>query len=435
MNRASETKGNLALFDTMESNVRTYCRDFPALFSHAQGSFLTDVEGKTYLDFFSGAGALNYGHNNPALQEPLINYIRSNGISHGLDFHTVAKRAFLESLQERVLKPRGFNYKVQFTGPTGANAVEAALKLARKVTGRTNVVAFTNAFHGMSLGALAATANPDKRAGAGIALNGVSFMPYEGYLGNDMDAFAVMERLLAQGGGVDKPAAILVETVQGEGGLRSASAHWLQRVQQLAKSLGALLIVDDIQAGCGRCGDFLSFEALGVVPDLVCLSKSLSGYGLPMSIALIRPDLDVWQPGEHNGTFRGNCLAFVTARAAIEQYWSEPTFAHSLHDKCRHLELKLQTLRQSLSRLHGLHVTTPGRGFMRGIDVGNGAHAAAASARAFKDGLLIETCGINGQVLKLLPALTIENDQLEHGLSILERAIATTGYPRMRQAA
>ena len=287
----------------------------------------------------------------------------------------------------------------------------------------------------MSLGALAATASPGKRAGAGVALHGVSFMPYEGYLGQDMDAFLVMECLLATGGGIDKPAAILVETVQGEGGLRSASAQWLQRVQNLARSLGALLIVDDIQAGCGRCGDFFSFEALGVCPDLVCLSKSLSGYGLPMSVTLIRPDLDVWQPGEHNGTFRGNSLAFVTARAAIEQFWRDPSFAHSLRAECEHLELMLHSLRQNLDQQHGIEVTIPGRGFMRGIDVGNGEHAAAARARSFKDGLLVETCGVNGQVLKLLPALTIENDQLEKGLSILGRAIAATRYPALRKVA
>lgn len=435
MNTVTPISSDFGLFDAIESNVRAYCRDFPTVISHARGSQLTAIDGTRYLDFFSGAGALNYGHNNSALQGPLIEYIRSNGITHGLDFHTVAKHEFLESLQDHIFKPRQLDYKVQFTGPTGTNAVEAALKLARKVTGRTNVVAFTNAFHGMSLGALAATANPGKRAGAAISLQGVSFMPYEGYLGTEIDAYAVMEGLLAEGGGVDPPAAILVETVQGEGGLRSASKQWLRSVQGLAQSIGALLIVDDIQAGCGRCGDFFSFEALGVIPDLVCLSKSLSGYGLPMSITLIRPDLDVWKPGEHNGTFRGNSLAFVTARAAIEHFWSDPMFAQALQAKCAHLDRELRLMQHRLKTHHGIDVAAPGRGFMRGIDISDRAHAAAASRHAFRNGLLIETCGVHGQVLKLLPALTIDHDELDQGLLILERAVIETSRGELRKAA
>lgn len=315
------------------------------------------------------------------------------------------------------------DHKVQFTGPTGANAVEAALKLARKVTGRSNVIAFTNAFHGMSLGALAATTNPSKRAGAGTVLAGVTFMPYDGYHGPDVDAFQIMERMLARGAGVDAPAAFVVECVQGEGGLRSASARWLQKLVSLAHSIGALLIVDDIQAGCGRCGEFFSFEALDVTPDIVCLSKSLSGYGLPMSINLIRPHLDIWEPGEHNGTFRGNNLAFVTARAAIQTYWANPAFGEELAEKAEVLDIRLHTLRQTVLERYGLNAALPGRGFMRGIDLGDGQMAAAVSARAFKSGLLIETCGVSGQVLKLLPPLTIAPEALGNGLAILEAAL------------
>lgn len=411
------------VFEKLESNVRSYCRDFPVVFTESIGSVVTDMDQRSYIDFFSGAGALNYGHNNPKLREPLLEYIRSNGITHSLDFYTLAKRGFIQSFQDMVLAPRQLVYKFQFTGPTGTNAVEAAMKLARKVTGRTNIIAFSNAFHGMSLGALAATTNPQKRIGAGLPLGGVTFMPYDGYFGESVDSFDIMTRMLSKGGGVDAPAAFLFETIQGEGGLRTASASWTQRVQELAKSIGALVIVDDIQAGCGRSGTFFSFEGLGISPDIVCLSKSLSGYGIPMSLNLIKPEYDVWQPGEHNGTFRGNNLAFVTAKAAVEQHWQTDSFKTELSEKIEALDTFLNELQEKIFIEFGLKVHIPGRGFLRGINLGCGDLAGRVSTLAFRDGLIVETCGVHGQVVKLLPALTIGSNQLEDGMSILEAAI------------
>jgi diaminobutyrate-2-oxoglutarate transaminase len=420
------TRNNdMNIFESLESNVRTYCRDFPAVFTEAVGSVIRDSNGHSYTDFFSGAGALNYGHNNPKLQTPLLEYLRSNGVTHSLDFFTLAKRDFIQTFQDKLLEPRQLQYKFQFTGPTGTNAVEAAMKLARKVTGRTNIIAFSNAFHGMSLGALSATSNPQKRIGAGLPLGGVTFMPYDGYFGATVDAFEVMARMLAKGGGIDVPAAFLFETIQGEGGLRTASASWTQRLQDLARSLGSLVIVDDIQAGCGRSGTFFSFEGLGISPDIVCLSKSLSGYGIPMSLNLIKPEHDLWNPGEHNGTFRGNNLAFVTAKAAIEEYWQDDSFKSELSDKIDALDLRLEELQQRVLAGLGKEVRIPGRGFMRGIDLGCGDLASRVSALAFRDGLIVETCGVHGQVVKLLPALTIELSRLQDGMSILEAAIIT----------
>lgn len=410
------------IFQSLESNVRSYCREFPAVFTEAFGSLIKDTTGRTYIDFFSGAGALNYGHNNALLQAPLLEYIRAGGITHGLDFHTEAKRDFIRAFHEHLLRPRSLDYKLQFTGPTGTNAVEAALKLARKITGRNNIIAFSNAFHGMSLGALAATTNPSKRASAGMPLGGVTFMPYDGYLGENVDAFDVMASLLADGSGVDRPAAFLLETIQGEGGLRTASSSWLRRVQALAKSMEALVIVDDIQAGCGRSGRFFSFEGTGVVPDIVCLSKSLSGYWLPLSVNLLKPEHDVWLPGEHNGTFRGNNLAFVTARAAIEHHWRGDAFADELAEKIDTLDLRLVSLQEHL-RARGITARVRGRGFMRGIDLGCGEFASRACAQAFRDGMIVETCGVRGQVVKLLPALTISPELLDQGMSLLENAI------------
>ncbi|MDT3400794.1 diaminobutyrate--2-oxoglutarate transaminase, partial [Streptomyces sp. B1866] len=313
-----------SVFESLESEVRSYCRGWPAVFDHAQGSRLYTEDGRAYLDFFAGAGALNYGHNNPALKRALLDYLARDGVTHSLDMATTAKRAFLETFQTTVLRPRDLPYKVMFPGPTGTNAVEAALKLARKAKGREAVVSFTNAFHGMSLGSLAVTGNAFKRAGAGIPLVHSTPMPFDHYLDGQVPDFLWFERLLAdRGSGLDQPAAVIVETVQGEGGINVARPEWLRALADLCHRHDMLLIVDDIQMGCGRTGPFFSFEEAGIVPDIVTLSKSISGYGLPMALTLFRPELDLWEPGEHNGTFRGHNPAFITATAALDTYWTD----------------------------------------------------------------------------------------------------------------
>ncbi|ELX13933.1 diaminobutyrate--2-oxoglutarate transaminase EctB [Janthinobacterium sp. HH01] len=409
-------------FERHESNVRSYCRDFPALFFRAKGSEIFSVDQQSRIDFFMGAGALNYGHNSEPLKRALLAYIEDDGISHSLDFYTQAKQAFIVAFQERILQPRGLRYKLQFTGPTGTNAVEAALKLARKVTGRTNVIAFSNAFHGMSLGSLAVTASPKKRQGAGLPLTDVAFMPYDGYLGDGVDSIDYIERMLAPGSGIDAPAAFIVETIQGEGGLRYASAAWMRRLAALAQRCGALLVVDDIQSGCGRSGRFFSFEEMDIVPDIVCLSKSLSGYGTPLSVNLIKPQHDIWEAGEHNGTFRGNNQAFVTAKAAIDEFWRDRQFEIALGGKIAYLTDRLE---RSVARILPKvpQAARRGRGFMQGIAVGDGELSQLVSQLAFQSGLIAETCGVNGEVVKLLPALTIDDRTLANGLDLLDRAL------------
>lgn len=424
---APATPHSLDIFELKESNVRSYCRDFTHTFHTAEGSTLTSEQGQVFIDFFSGAGALNYGHNNPVLKAALLDYIDSNGITHGLDFKTTAKKSFLTAFDEQILAPRNLKYKVQFPGPTGTNAVEAAIKLARKYTGRQNIVAFTNAFHGMSLGSLALTSNPRKRAGAGVTLNNVTFMPYDRYFGDDLDTSLYLANMLRSGSGVDKPAAIVLETVQGEGGVNSASAAWVQAVQRIAREHDILLIIDDIQAGCGRTGDFFSFEALGVTPDIVTLSKSISGYGLPLSLVLLAPHLDVWEPGEHNGTFRGNNLAFVTGKAVIDHYWSDASFTRVLRTKADLLEQGLLALSERFAAKAPNRLK--GRGFFRGIEFQDKDLAQKVAAQAYAGGLIIETSGIDNQVLKFLPALTIPPAQITQGLHILEQAFAEVTAP------
>ncbi|HEY4018612.1 MAG TPA: diaminobutyrate--2-oxoglutarate transaminase [Pseudonocardiaceae bacterium] len=411
----------MTIFDELESEVRSYCRSWPIVFDRALGSHVWDEQGNEYLDFFAGAGALNYGHNNPVLKKALLDYLTRDGITHSLDMHTVAKREFLETFDEIVLKPRRLDYKVMFPGPTGANAVEAALKLARKVTGRESIVNFTNAFHGMTLGALSVTGNSMKRGGAGIPLVHATPMPYDHYLDDKVPDFIWLEKLLADSGsGLNEPAAVIVETVQGEGGINVARAEWLRGLADLCHRNGMLLIVDDVQMGCGRTGPFLSFEEAGIVPDIVCLSKSIGGFGGPMAMTLFRPELDIWEPGEHNGTFRGYNPAFVTATAALNTYWRTPDLQASTLAKGGRVGEALAAIAAAVP---SEGITTKGRGLARGLAFDNGELARKVCTTAFERGLLMETAGPNGEVAKLMPALTITDEELDKGLTILREAV------------
>ncbi|MER5770029.1 diaminobutyrate--2-oxoglutarate transaminase [Streptomyces sp. NPDC001985] len=412
---------DLSVFETLESEVRSYCRGWPVVFDRAQGSELFDEDGGRYLDFFAGAGSLNYGHNNPVLKRALLDYLERDGITHGLDMATTAKRGFLRAFENLVLRPRDLPYKVMFPGPTGTNAVEAALKLARKVKGRGTVVSFTNSFHGMSLGSLAVTGSAFKRAGAGVPLVHGTPMPFDRYLDGRAPDFLWFERLLEDpGSGFDRPAAVIVETVQGEGGVNVARPGWLRALAELCRGQDMLLIVDDVQMGCGRTGAFFSFEEAGIVPDIVTLSKSISGYGLPMALCLFTPALDIWEPGEHNGTFRGNNPAFVTATAALDAYWADGQME-------RHTRARGQLVESRLRAIAAEHpqavAECRGRGLAWGLECADKPLAARVARRAFALGLLVETSGTLGEVVKLLPPLTASADELDEGLSILARAV------------
>ena len=411
----------MKIFEEIESEVQSYARSFPRIFNKAQGSYLFDEEGNKYLDFLAGAGTLNYGHNNPILKKKLVEYIMEDGITHGLDLHTKAKGEFLEAFKDHILDPRDLEYVMQFTGPTGTNAIEAAMKLARNVTGRENIITFTNGFHGCSLGALSATGNSHHRGVAGTSLGGVSRVPYDGYLGDGIETTEYLDKVLSDSSsGIDHPAAVLVETVQGEGGINAASLDWLKNLDAVCKKHDVLLIVDDIQAGCGRTGTFFSFEPAGIKPDIVTLSKSISGYGLPFAIVLFKPELDQWKPGEHNGTFRGNNLAFVTAKAAIETFWKDDVFAKEVRRKGQYIEDRLQAI---VDELGEGNFTVRGRGMMRGINCVSGELASKITKACFKQNLIIETSGADDQVVKFLCPLTITDEQLKHGLDIVEESI------------
>jgi diaminobutyrate-2-oxoglutarate transaminase len=418
---AFRDESGVQLFERLESNVRSYCRAFPAVFARAQGAYLYDESGRPFLDFFAGAGALNYGHNHPAIKQRVVEYLMGDNVLHALDMYTVAKRNFLESFENHVLSPRRLDYKIQFCAPTGTNAVEAALKIARKVKGRTNVLAFQGGYHGMSLGALAVTANREARAAAGLPMGQSVFFRYPA-AHNWRDSLEQLETLLTDShSGLDLPAAVILETVQAEGGVNVAPGEWLRGLRALCDRHDLLLIVDDIQVGCHRTGPFFSFEDAGVVPDIVTLSKSISGLGLPMAIVLLKPQLDIWQPGEHTGTFRGNQLAFVAAAAALDVAAAVP-LERAVRDKAAAVE---DILRAGAARLSD-RIQIRGRGLIWGVDVsglGGDDLIRRISSECFRNGLIIERAGRGDSVFKLLPPLTIETEDLERGCSILLSAI------------
>ncbi|MDY7221417.1 diaminobutyrate--2-oxoglutarate transaminase [Halalkalibacterium halodurans] len=411
---------DMNVFEQLESEVRSYCRSFPTVFTKAKGYKMWDEAGKEYIDFFSGAGALNYGHNDENMKKALVDYIMDDGITHSLDMATTPKGKFLQKFHDVILKPRNLDYKVMFPGPTGTNTVESALKLARKVTGRTDIISFTNGFHGMTIGSLSVTGNSFKRKGAGIPLTNVVTMPYDNFVSESLDTLDYLERFLEDGGsGVEIPAAMILETVQGEGGINAARTEWLQRVEKICKRWGILLIIDDVQAGVGRTGTFFSFEDAGITPDIVCLSKSIGGFGLPLAITLFRPELDIWAPGEHNGTFRGNNHAFVTATEALS-YWEDDSFEKDIQEKSATISDFLVKLVTEYPEIKG---EVKGKGFMVGIASDVEGFASKVTEEAFSRGLIMETSGPNDEVFKLFPPLTIDDEGLEKGLAIIEESI------------
>ena len=409
------------VFETYESEVRSYCRKFTAVFATAKGSKIWDEEGREYLDFFDGAGALNYGHNNDYIKEKLIDYLQKDGISHALDMYTGPKRDFIEYFEENILKPRNLDYKLMFTGPTGTNAIEAALKLARKVTKRTNIFALMGCFHGMTMGALALTTDMASRAGAGVPLHDVTHIPAP-YMFPELDTVAYMEQLLADDhSGVEKPAALVLETIQAEGGIFPFDFEWLKKIEDFCRRHEILLIIDDIQVGCGRSGAFFSFEKAGIHPDMVALSKSIGGYGLPMALLLFKPELDIWKPGEHNGTFRGNQMAFIAAKAALE-FALSPNLYESVNDKSKiveeYMKKEILPLDQKLA--------VRGRGLIFGLDLSKAAPKGTCRevvTECFKNGLIVEQAGRDDSVLKLMPALTISEEELLKGLEIIKKSV------------
>lgn len=406
-------------FGERESEVRFYSRDFEVEFDSGLGGYIQDSSGRRWIDFLSAAGALNYGHNPQPMQKALLEYIGNNGVVTSLDMFTKAKSEFIESFDRHILKPRKLAYKYQFCGPTGTNCIEAAIKLARKVTSRQHVVAFSNSFHGMTAGSMNISAGQVSKGRGYLHTSDVTFLPFSGQLDNDIEVMRLM--LTQSGSGVPKPACIVLETIQGEGGINIARQDWLQAVAEVCSEIGALLVIDDIQMGCGRTGGFFSFEHYGIQPDIVCLSKSLSGYGLPMSLLLLRSELDCWDAGEHNGTFRGFNYAFVTAKAAIEHYWAQPDFQVGMRRAENIFQDNLGVL---VNVCDAAIQEIRSKGFVAGIELVDQVDPKQVVHQCFEQGLLLETCGPYGKVVKLLPPITMTEEQMVKGFSILRGVLS-----------
>jgi diaminobutyrate-2-oxoglutarate transaminase len=412
----------MTVFEQRESAIRAYCRVYPVVFDKANNARQTDENGREYIDFFAGAGVLNFGHNNERMTTAVVEYIQSGGVLHSLDMMTTAKRRYMEMFEKIILKPRNMTHKMQFIGPTGTNAVEAAMKLARRVTSRQEIVAFTRGFHGMTLGSLAATANRYFRGAAGVPLNHVSHYPFgcnKSCMGCEsgcgLESIEHMRSLYRDtSSGVTPPAAFLLETVQAEGGGNVASKEWLQAIAALAREVGALLIIDDIQVGMGRTGSFFSFDDMDIDPDIICLAKGIGGMGTPMAMNLIKPEVDeYWSPGEHTGTFRGQSLSFVAGTEALS-YFENDNLMSEVEDKAYVMHQALAPLESRFEQ-----VQVRGKGMIIGLDVLTGERAKTIVDNCFNAGLLIASCGTGGRVIKLIPPLTIPEEDLNEGLKIL----------------
>lgn len=410
----------MRIFEQVESRVRGYVRSFPTIFETSKGSVMVDESGTEFIDFFAGAGTLNYGHNNEMITRAMIEYLEKEGIVHGLDMATSAKKKFLNKFSETILAPRNLEYKVQFTGPTGTNAVESAIKLARMIKGRSNIVSFTNGYHGLTMGALAVTGNNFYRDEAHISRSNVSFLPFDGYLGPDFNTLDLFRKLLEDNSsGLDLPAAVILETIQAEGGVNVASTEWLRGLATLCYEFDILLIVDDIQVGNGRSGDFFSFEESGIKPDMVTLSKAIGG-GLPLALLLLRQDLDQWKPGEHTGTFRGNNLAFIASTQALS-YWDTMDLSNAVKYKSEVMKAEITNIALKFPELNP---DVRGRGMIFGLELPERGLASQVSEKCFEHGLIIELCGAEDQVIKFLPALTIDEETLIRGIGIVEQSLS-----------
>jgi diaminobutyrate-2-oxoglutarate transaminase len=402
----------MTVFEEFESEVRSYCRHWPAVFTTALGSSITSQSGVVYLDFFSGAGALSYGHNHPLLVQVAVDHLNAGYLIHSLDAHTPQKQSLLEALRDHILKPRNLDMIVQFVGPTGATAVEAALRLSEKLTERLPVVAYEGGYHGMSAAAASVTESTPARFQCPH-----TFLPYVSRCQTaDLERLEAALRTPIEG---QRPGALIIEPVQADGGARPFDPAYLAMVRTICTEHDVVVIADEVQVGNGRTGPFFSFEGSGLDPDIICVSKSLSGLGLPMAINLVRRELDVWTPGEFTGTFRGNNLAFATAKAALNHYWSDDILEKRTSENARTVRHHLEQLRREAHTPFSID----GKGMIWGLHFENGETARSVAAAAFTLGLIVETCGRDGRVLKLLPPLVIKEDELIDGLERLAVAV------------
>jgi len=424
-----------------ESNARSYPRKFPIAIKKAKGSWLEDVEGNKYLDFLCGAGTLALGHNDDQVNQVMISMLTNEVPLHTLDLTTPAKDKFVHTLFSLLPEALQENARIQFCSPSGTDAVDAAIKLCKTATGRSSVIAFGGAYHGMGHGALALTGNLNAKQSVNGLMPDVHFFPYPySYrcpfgLGGDAGidaACAIFERTLKDPeSGITKPAAVIIEPIQGEGGVIPAPVKFLQTVRRVTKELGIPMIVDEIQCGIGRSGKFFAFEYADIVPDVILCSKAIGG-SQPMSVVVYHKELDIWEPGSHAGTFRGNQLAMGAGTVVMERV-SDPAFLQEVSEKGNIIVERFQKLKKEVSIIGDIR----GKGLMIGIEfvdpkgeidsIGalptSGIIAAKVQRECFNNRLIMEKGGRYGSVMRCLCALNVSREDINLMLDICENAI------------
>jgi diaminobutyrate-2-oxoglutarate transaminase len=426
-----ESRKLLSYQDQNEGSAVSYARGMPMALKRGRGATIEDADGNIYIDMFSGAGVMAVGHAHPEVLEAARRELEN--VTHALDIPTQSRADLVKLLKE--LLPKELT-RVFFGGPTGSDAVETALKLAKWNTGRHGIIAFEGAYHGMTGAALAVTSDSSHRDGLGPLVPGVSFVPYDyryrhpfGCSDEDSDLYAAdyLDRVLSDShSGISKPAAVIIEPVQGEGGSIPPTPRFLQRVREITERQGVLLICDEIQSGFGRTGKMFAFEHAGIVPDIVTMSKALGGVGFPISAIAYKEELNTWPPGKTIGTFRGNMIAYAAGHAALRFLRD-----NQIPERTALLGEKLLGELKKIEAESSLVGEARGIGLMLGIELVRDkktkepAGDLAKKMRTYlhQRGVMIEVGGHHGNVARLLPPLVISEALTMKTVEILRGVI------------
>ena len=424
-----------------ESSARSYPRKFPFALKKAKGSWVEDVEGNRYLDFLCGAGTLALGHNNDEVNRAMIELIESDAPLHTLDLTTPVKDRFVQTILDNLPGDLKDNARIQFCSPSGTDATDAAIKLCKTATGRSTVIAFSGGYHGMGHGALALTGNLNAKNHVANLMPGVQFMPVPysyrcpfglgGQAGIDA-CCAYFERMLKDPEcGVTRPAAVIIEAIQGEGGVIPVPEKFLQTVRRVTAELDIPMICDEIQCGMGRSGRLFAFEYAGITPDVILASKAIGG-SQPMAVVIYNKKLDKWTAGAHAGTFRGNQLAMAAGTVVLETV-TKKEFLDEVVSKGEYIRQHIEKLQKEVSIIGDVR----GKGLMLGIEfidpnaekdmMGHPAASGEIAARVqhlcFENRLVMEKGGRNGSVMRCLCALNVTREDIDTMLSVFDRVV------------
>jgi diaminobutyrate-2-oxoglutarate transaminase len=419
-----------------ESNARNYAETFKMVISSGKNDIIVDSEGKEYIDFLTGAGTLPLGHNDVETNESLIQYIKTSGIQQGLDFSTPTKALFVKTLLDCLPDKMKGNYKVQFCGPTGSDAVDAAIKLFKINTKRSSIISFNGAYHGVGQGPLSLTGDLYARSGVSSLVPNVHFFqfPYFSRFGGDFSEEQYVKFLINQientlkdpNSGIEKPATVIIEAIQGEGGCIPAPVYFMKELRRITKELQIPLIIDEVQTGFGRTGKMFAFEHSGIIPDAIVVSKAVGG-GLPMACVIFNKKYDIWKKGAHAGSFRGNQLAMVSGIVAMKKI-KNVNFLIDINEKSDIIFRRLNKLKEQIPIIKEIR----GRGLMVGIELLDSDDVSEkvqfVKESLFEKGIIIESGGRNNSVLRLLPPLTVERKNIFKVLDILEKVLENMCY-------